>query len=207
MRTRKQIAKGMMAFVVLAGTLSACSKEENTGPTTAVAGLSESDKGMLLFMLEEEKLARDTYRAMDALWGTMQFTNIQNSEQAHMDRIAGLLDAYGVAYTILPEGQFADQALQDLYDQFMIDGAQDEAAALQIGATIEDLDIVDLQDRMDETATTSIDDAFAALQCGSRNHLRAFVGAIENGGGTYVPQFLTQAAYDAILAGAHENCN
>lgn len=205
MNTSKNLKLGTLGIIILSAALGACRKEESDSPAASVP-LTADQKSDLLFMLEEEKLARDTYIAMEAAWSTTQFANIKNSEQTHMNRIADLLQANKVPYLILPEGQFANQALQDLYDQFMVDGAQSEANALRIGATIEDLDIVDLQERMDATANASVDAVYSNLQCGSRNHLRSYVGAITAAGGSYAPQFLSQAEYDAILSGDHENC-
>ncbi len=169
--------------------------------------LIESDKTALLFMLEEEKLARDTYMYLDDLWSTNQFSNIKNSEQIHMNAIEDLLIQNDIEYIILPLGEFENQALQDFYNQFVIDGAVNQANALQIGATIEDLDIVDLQDYTNATTNTSLITVFNSLQCGSRNHLRSFVLGIENGGNTYTPQFLTQEDYHSIISESNEQCN
>lgn len=85
--------------------------------------LTDADKEALLFMLEEEKLARDTYIFLNNEWSINQFANIKNSEQMHMDAIENLLIQYNVEYTILPEGQFENQTLQNFYNQFIIDGA------------------------------------------------------------------------------------
>ena len=169
--------------------------------------ITESDKEALLFMLEEEKLARDTYDYLDNLWSINQFANIRKSEQSHMDSVENLLKQANIAYTILPYGEFNNAGLQQLYDQFKIDGAQDISSALQIGATIEDLDIKDLQDYLDRTTHPDIIAVFENLQCGSRNHLISFVSSIENGDTTYTPQFITQVEYDLIIAGNHEQCN
>ncbi len=169
--------------------------------------LIESDKTALLFMLEEEKLARDTYMYLDDLWSINQFSNIKNSEQTHMNAIEDLLIQNDIEYIILPLGEFENQALQDFYNQFVIDGSVNQANALQIGATIEDLDIVDLQDYTNATTNTSLITVFNSLQCGSRNHLRSFVLGIENGGNTYTPQFLTQEDYNSIISESNEQCN
>ncbi len=169
--------------------------------------LIESDKTALLFMLEEEKLARDTYMYLDDLWSINQFSNIKNSEQIHMNAIEDLLIQNDIEYIILPLGEFENQALQDFYNQFVIDGSVNQANALQIGATIEDLDIVDLQDYTNATTNTSLITVFNSLQCGSRNHLRSFVLGIENGGNTYTPQFLTQEDYNSIISESNEQCN
>ncbi|MBP94089.1 MAG: hypothetical protein CMC55_08240 [Flavobacteriaceae bacterium] len=169
--------------------------------------LSEADIEALLFMLEEEKLARDTYTYLNDLWSINQFANIKNSEQSHMNAIENQLIKNNIYYTILPDGEFANQELQDLYNQFFIDGAISPANAFQIGATIEDLDIVDLQDYINATSNTTLLTIFGKLQCGSRNHLRSFVSGIENIGATYTPQFLSQDAYNVIISSNQETCN
>ncbi|WP_082132694.1 DUF2202 domain-containing protein [Bizionia psychrotolerans] len=169
--------------------------------------LTEADIEALLFMLEEEKLARDTYTYLNDLWSINQFDNIKNSEQSHMDAIENQLVQNNINYSILPPGEFANQELQDFYNQFFIDGAVSPENAFQIGATIEDLDIVDLQNYIDSTSNTNLITIFGRLQCGSRNHLRSFASGIQNTGDTYTPQFLTQAAYDIIIASGNEQCN
>lgn len=169
--------------------------------------LTAADKAALLFMLEEEKLARDTYIYLNNLWSINQFANIKNSEQTHMNAIANLLTKNEIAYTVLPEGKFENEDLQKLYNQFVIDGKVDKINAFKIGATIEDLDIVDLQKLMDATQNTDITSIFKSLQCGSRNHLRSFIKGLENVGGNYAPQFLAQTDYDTIISSSNEKCN
>ena len=169
--------------------------------------VTQADKAALLFMLEEEKLARDTYMYLDNLWSSNQFANIKNSEQSHMNAIENLLIQYNVDYTILAIGEFENPELQDFYDLFVIDGAISLSNALQIGATIEDLDIVDLQDYIDASSNTALISVFGNLQCGSRNHLRSFVSGIENIGDSYTPQYLSQEEYEAIIAASREQCN
>lgn len=203
----------VLVIIIMTMSLSflyACdSDNDNNNPNNNVLNqtLTDADKEALLFMLEEEKLARDTYIFLNNQWALNQFANIKNSEQMHMDAVENLLIQYNVEYTILPEGQFENQTLQNFYNQFIVDGAVSQSNALQIGATIEDLDIVDLVDYINATSNTALINVFESLQCGSRNHLRSFVFGIENAGNTYTPQFLSQEVYDAIIAGSHEQCN
>jgi hypothetical protein len=206
----------LIAFVILIlalPSLLACNEddvnEDNTFSDNSIVSqtLTDSDKEALLFMLEEEKLARDTYIYLNDLWSVNQFANIKNSEQTHMDAVENLLIQNNIAYSILPIGEFADQNLQNFYNQFVADGAISLSNALQIGATIEDLDIVDLEDYMDLTTNTDLISVFEGLQCGSRNHLRSFISAIENNGDIYSPQFLSQDEYNDILNASHERCN
>ncbi len=188
--------------------ITACTDDENGVLVTDLdtSELSPEDKNALLFMLEEEKLARDTYEFLDNLYGINQFENIKLSEQSHIDAVVALLDLYKIDYTILPYGEFDNMEIQDLYDQFVEKGQIDAINALKVGATIEDLDIVDLDEFIDATSNTSIISVFESLQCGSRNHLRSFVGAIENSNETYDPQFLSIEEYNEIINDPNEKC-
>lgn len=197
----------LVLFMLSLTFFSSCTDDDDTDNENVSQTITESDEAALIFMLEEEKLARDTYAYLDGLWSTNQFANIMNSEQTHMNAVENLLIQYNLDYTILPVGEFENQDLQNLYNQFVIDGAVNTANALQIGATIEDLDIVDLQSNLDATTNSDLISVFEMLQCGSRNHLRSFVSSIEISGSTYIPQFLTQDWYDSILSASHEQCN
>lgn len=186
--------------------LVSCDKVEVTNDNNGDELTVEELTG-LLHMLEEEKLARDVYIFLENKWNLNQFRNIKNSESTHMNAIASLLDKYGVRYTILPEGEFVSSALQTLYNELTALGGQSSAAALQVGATIEDLDIVDLKEYIKATDKTDIIEVYESLECGSRNHLRAFVRGITNSGAEYIPQFMTLEEYNSILSGSHEYCN
>ena len=168
--------------------------------------LSSSESEALLYMLEEEKLARDTYTYLNSLWTVNQFANIKQSEQRHMEAIQTLLDSYEITYEILPMGQFNNPSLQDLYNQLTAQGQSGLTQALQVGATIEDLDIVDLDNYLKEVTNPNIAQVFQRLQCGSRNHLRSFVFGLENAGASYTPVYLETETYETILDGNHERC-
>jgi hypothetical protein len=197
----------LASTMIIALFTVSCDDNESNNTVSDTISLTEEEKVGLLFMLEEEKLARDTYIYMNNLWSMNQFDNIKNSEQTHMNAIKTILDQNNIDYTILPEGQFDNENLQNLYNQFVIDGQVSSSNALQIGATIEDLDIVDLEDYINESTNQVLISTYQSLQCGSRNHLRSFVSAINNDESIYIPQFLTIEEYENILNGSHEQCN
>jgi len=186
---------GLLLFV---SSLSFCQKSSKK--------LKIEDKEALLFMYEEEKLARDTYTFLDNKWGIEQFANIKGSEQKHMDAIAGVLDNYNISYETLENGKFSYKKLQDLYDDFAKTGIISKANALEIGATIEDLDIVDLQEFENASNNNDVISVFSNLRCGSRNHIRAFVSTITSEGNSYSPQFLNTEDYTTITTGDSEKC-
>ena len=109
--------------------------------------LSESEIAGLLFMREEEKLARDSYIVLGDLWGVPVFSNIAESEQSHTDAVEKLLLYYQIPDPVSDEsdvGTFVDPELQTLYDGLMADGEDSEMAALYVGAAIEETDMEDI---------------------------------------------------------------
>lgn len=163
--------------------------------------LSAEEEAGLLQMREEEKLARDVYRHLYEVWGQQIFENIAASEQQHMDAIKNLLDKYGLKDPASPdEGVFRDSHIQVLYDSLITEGIESKVAALQVGVAIEDLDIYDLTALVDETDKADIKRVYLNLTKGSRNHLVAFVGALEILGGSYEITYLSDEEIEEILS-------
>ena len=159
----------------------------------------------IVYMAEEEKLARDVYLYLYNLWGANLFNNIKNSEETHMYAVDLLIDKYNITFNITEVGVFNNQTLQDLYDGLITTGQISLLDALEVGAVIEEIDIIDLVEYMDETDKEDLLFVYEILLMGSRNHLRAFVKNISNNGDSYAPQFLEQADYDNIISGDIEN--
>ena len=161
--------------------------------------ISQADIDSLLYMVEEEKLARDLYGALAQAWDLRVFSQITMSEQQHVDTIASILDAYGVANpsASLAPGEFSIDALQELYDTLLAKGLTSFDDALAVGALVEETDIQDLRDRDSDEASVAL--AFDNLEAASVNHLRAFVSAIEKAGDTYTASVLSQDEVDAVV--------
>lgn len=171
-----------------------------------IESLNLAELTSLSFMREEEKLARDVYITLYNKWGVNIFTNISASEQTHMDAVLMLLNKYGLTDPAGTNavGVFNNATLQNLYNQLVTQGNISVLEAYKVGATIEDLDIFDLQNALINIDNMDIRLVYDMLTKGSRNHLRAFYKNILNAGGTYTPQFITQAAFDAIINSAME---
>ena len=183
------------------------------GDGTGITGIPASDlndveAASLLFMREEEKLARDVYNTLYSVWGQPTFQNIAASEQAHMDEVKVLLDRYGLTDPALAPGQFTDANLQALYDQLVAQGSTSIADALKVGAAIEEIDILDLQTRLTQTDNADIQMVFNNLMNGSYNHLKSFTGVLmQQTGEVYQPQYLSADVYQSILSGTTGNGN
>lgn len=181
--------------VAAAGTAQAATKQ-------TLVPLSPAEAKTLVFMREEEKLARDVYLTSDSEWGMTVFSNIAASEQAHMDSIARLLTRYHLKDPITDSavGVFTNNELRVTYYELITRGDLSVMEALRVGGFIEELDIKDLSLAIAQSRHPDVIRVYENLMSGSRNHLRAFVKALRQRGGTYTAQVLTQSEVDAILA-------
>jgi len=164
--------------------------------------LTEDEINGILFMREEEKLARDVYLYLYELYPLRPFLNISKSEQAHMDAIKYLIDTYQLEDPVdeNPPGVFQNEELQQLYDELIEQGSKSREEALKVCALIEEVDIIDLQTELEETAINEdVIRVFTNLCSASENHLRAFVRVLVLYDVDYTPELLDQEEFDRIL--------
>ena len=221
-----------LAFFLLPLALAACS-EGQLGPpdpdirpefkTGQVGSLDEAEETHLIFMREEEKLARDVYITLGEIYPELTtFARIDDSEQKHMDTMARMLKLYkikdpstddeGGVFTGEDYGWYFTEKFEFLVSWGETDGLQ----ALYVGAFIEELDMNDIVHCPDVimdagfpedgcglvyTDEATLISAYESLVDGSKSHLRAYVKAIEKiiGEGNYVAQVLSQEEVDDIL--------
>ena len=203
----KAIKFFLPVLFIISMSSTSCSKDEVIAGDPITPTLSVEEENYLKLMREEEKLARDVYLYNYDLYGNNIFNNIANAEQAHMDRILDLLISYNIpdpaATTI---GVFNSPELQKLYNDLTTLSSKSLLDALVVGATIEDLDIKDLDECIAGTNKEDLLVVYDNLNCGSRNHMRGFSSQIKSNGGTYTPQFITLQQYQDIINSGHEKC-
>ncbi|MEZ4940136.1 MAG: DUF2202 domain-containing protein [Saprospiraceae bacterium] len=173
-----------------------------------IESLSPGEKTSILFMREEEKLARDIYLKFQEKWNLNAFGNISASEQTHMDAMLKLITKYNLTDPVGANGVgvFTNSDLQALYDALLSQGETSLIEALKVAALVEEVDIVDLQTALATVVDNQdVEMVYENLLAASRNHLRAFVKNLQNQGVTYVPQRLTQAEFDAIINSGWEH--
>jgi len=190
--------------ILFIGSISCSSDDENiTEPIT----LSEIEINDLKVLREEEKLARDVYVYAYNLYGNNIFINISQSEQQHMDKILVLLKKYRIEDPVIPNyGEFTNQTLQGLYNDLTTQCDISLLEALKVGATIEDLDIKDIEDFESRTNKTDILNTYDKLKCGSRNHMRSYYSQLENNDVTYSSQFISESYLTTIIDSSNEKC-
>ncbi len=186
--------------------------------------LDTGEETHLIFMREEEKLARDVYTTLgDKFPQYTVFANIVPSEQKHTDTMLKKLDQYGIPdpstddtvgfFTGADYGAYFTATYGNLVAQ-----GSTPLTALYVGAFIEELDMHDIVDcpviivesdngieegecGMAYTDEKALIKSYGNLLDGSMSHLRAFVRNIELiiGEGNYVAQVLSQEEVDEIL--------
>ena len=180
-----------------------------TGFAQQPVSLSLQEKNAILYMREEEKLARDVYEFLYTKWAVNPFGNIRLSEQMHMDRMKALVTTYKLTDPVENNkdkpGIFTNALLKSYYNQLIATGSQSLTAALKAGAKIEELDISDLQERMKQTQRPDIIATYNYLRMASENHLRAFVRRLKMQGVNYEPVIMDKTAFDKIIANNNGN--
>lgn len=208
---KKSVQKVVIITVVLA--FSAASMLAAQGAVEYVATVEQQETVVaeqttrtvedgIIHMREEEKLARDVYLALYEQWGMRIFANIARSEQQHMDAVAALLAYQGIEDPVAEAspGEFTLPQMQTLYDDLVARGSSSLVEALTVGAIIEDLDIADLTELLESSEDVLITRVYTALLEGSERHMRSFSGLLDRLGSSYVPQYISQDSYDAIVS-------
>ncbi len=173
------------------------------GSSTTISStktVDETETADLLFMREEEKLARDVYLFAYAQWGNTVFDYISESEEEHTEAILALLEKYNLEDPATEtEGEFTDTHLQDLYNELVAEVQNSEVSALYVGAAIEEIDMLDIAAAIERTDNRDIKTLYENLMDGSKSHLRAFVEALEVQGIEYEPRFIDEDFYEEIM--------
>ncbi len=178
---RDFISKLLVVSVGVVGLVSSgeAARKGGSGGTTT---LTNEQKDHLLFIYQEEKVARDVYITLGKVYPSENtFANIQLSEQRHMDAARNLCVKYGVNITGIDEsvvGQFILPPLQELYNTCIYEGKKSQLNAVKIGELIEITDIKDLQEASIGMPTDVVN-VYSNLEEGSYNHLEAFQTAIK----------------------------
>ena len=236
-RTLSSVSKLGLVFLsamLMTTNVTASNGQRGTTPGAATTGaaattsLDADEASHLMFMREQEKLARDVYLRFAEMYPELEvFSTIATrSEQTHTDTIRDRLNQFNLTdpnpdTNNLPDslGVFTGEEWGWYFAEKFIEltelGAENELAALYVGALIEELDMHDIADcpqvmvdagysdpcGLRHTDEKVLINAYRSLIDGSENHLRAYVGQIEAviGAGNYQAQYLTQEEVNAIL--------
>jgi hypothetical protein len=182
MNTRTTLMGLVAGAVLVGGGLVAATQTASALPGTTGVSADSALAGELSFARDEERMARDLYRALaDKYDDALPFSRITLSEQQHFDAVGTLLDRYGVADPADGQkpGSYADATIQKLYDGWLADGSKSLDAAYDVGVALEKRDIADLEGALAQDLPADADRVFSALLNGSEHHLAAFEAAAD----------------------------
>jgi hypothetical protein len=195
--------KNVFLVLLTSIMLSNCSDDDNV----ALDPLSQTEINDLKFLREEEKLARDVYLYSYDKYKISIFNSISQSEQTHTESVLSLLNKYGILDPASTEiGVFKNQDLQALYTSLTAQASISLVEALKVGATVEDLDINDIDDFIVNTTKSDLLRVYENLNCGSKNHIRSYTSQLAIYEVIYVPQFISVAYYNEILSSSNVKC-
>ena len=187
--------KIFLAIFLLSGTICGFAQQKSI--------LNKQEKDAILYMREEEKLARDIYNLLYDKWEINPFDNIRQSEQIHMDRMKTLITTYQLEDPVTKNndkpGVFTNILLQQYYNELSISGSNSLIDALKAGTKIEELDIADIEERIKQTGRQDIVSSYNFLKMASENHLRAFVRRLKMQGVIYEPVILSKTEFEKII--------
>jgi hypothetical protein len=165
------------AILFTVGALSWCSQSNSNETNRPETTLNQQQKDQLVFIIQEEKLARDVYSDLYSKRKNKKFYNIINSEENHQYLVQLILEKYSIPNPIEDKnsGEFENQELSSLYKTLITQWNISVEEAMKVWVAIEQKDIKDLEDMMklywdypDITATLQ------KLLEWSQRHLNAF---------------------------------
>ena len=223
---RPFISRLFIVCMTFTSSLSLAGKPTVEADIDGSSVLDANEQTHLVFMREEEKLARDVYTVLSTYYpDSAVFGNIDDSEQRHTDAVKDKLRQYNIedpntndnvgVFTGAEYGWY----FTEKYEELVARAQLSEFEALYVGAFIEELDMLDINqcpkvivENKQEIADVSqcgkvytdnpdIQRLYDNLLEGSENHLAAYVRRIEaiTGEGSYQAQVLTQEQLDRIL--------
>jgi len=174
-------------FLILAVILVSCSDlltdSYNTEPYDATkiseltpGELSEEEAAGLIYMRQEEKVARDVYTTLGQEYNLSVFTNIASSEQSHMDAVKRMIFKYGLEDPVVNDsvGAFTNIIFQQMYQDYIDQGLQSVELAMSVGQAIETQDILDLSFQLTFVDNMDIIKMYNKLLDASERHLSRF---------------------------------
>ncbi len=163
------------------------------------SNLTDAQKYTIAYMWNEEKMAKDLYLALDALYAQKTFSNIATkSETKHQEAVEALAQKYDLnisdtvdfngsysqeALASVAPGEFTMDEIKSLYDTLYAKGQSSLQDALETGCMVEVTDVDDLL--ADIETAQGADDlvlVYNFLLSGSYNHYWAFDRALKANG-------------------------
>jgi hypothetical protein len=162
----------------------------------------KSKESVILYLVEQEKLAHDFYRSLDTMWVTDIFNRVANEEVEHVGKLSAVAAELMISvpnhFNEYPMGQFIDSKLRHLYTELMIAANFSLEDAYRTCANLEERKMVDLKMALKEPNFELENLTYKALLIGSEDNFKAFIRALNEMNSGYTPILLSPSEFEAL---------
>ncbi len=165
--------------------------------------LSEEEKESLKSIYEEEKLIRDLYISFYNKWQIPMFSKLSLNEEIYMDAIDALFKRYKLVNPLAGHrddiGYFVSPNIKKLYSEFLSKGSKSLKDALVVCANVEEKRISDIEKMIPHIDNQDILFVYQNILKTARNHLRSLIYLLDYYGVNYVPKYISENEFKAII--------
>ncbi|MBK9488308.1 MAG: DUF2202 domain-containing protein [Haliscomenobacter sp.] len=162
----------------------------------------KSKEAIILYLIEQEKVAHDLYRVLDTMWVTDVFNRVSNEELQHMAKLSAVACEFMIDvpahFNEYPEGQFVDGKLRRLYTDLLVAANFSLEEAYRACANLEERKILDLKAALREPNFEIETLTYKALLIGAEDNLKLFIRELLNISTGYTPVWLSISEYEAL---------
>jgi hypothetical protein len=166
----------------------------------------------IMWMHEQEKLAKDLYLSFDGNWDQPTFASIAAKKRHHMDEMMAMIDYYDADPLFEQDeiGVFGDSRHSDVFIAQLARGQTSLINAYLAAAYVEewniqeyrnDIEAIDLGQCAPCEPLAPLRATYVKLLAGDIEHLRTLLSHLTGLGYTYTAQLLSQAEVDVIGEG------
>ena len=162
----------------------------------------KSKEAVIMYLVEQEKVAHDFYRSLDTMWVTDIFNRVANEEFEHVGKLSAVAAELMISvpnhFNEYPAGQFIDSKLRHLYAELMIAANFSLEDAYRTCANLEERKMYDLKMALKEPNFELENLTYKALLIGSEDNFKAFIRALNEMESSYAPILLTPSEFEAL---------
>lgn len=190
----------LMSAICFVGTFSTAMLCNDFQPNSSYDLLTNTEASDLQYALEEIKLARDLYLALNNRFENQVFSDLPKAEAHQLGVVQQLCGTYGLPARVEAPGEFRNEALNKRYDELITQGLKSHRNALLVGALVEELAVSDFRDASRRTNRDDLHIMYERLYGSSIRHFRSVVAAFESRTEEkYTPQKLSAHTVNSIL--------
>ena len=162
----------------------------------------KSKEAVIMYLVEQEKLAHDFYRSLDTMWVTDIFNRVANEEYEHVGKLSAVAAELMISvpnhFNEYPMRQFIDNKLRHLYAELMISANFSLEDAYRTSANLEERKMVDLKMALKEPNFELENLTYKALLIGSEDNFKAFIRALNEMNSGYTPILMSPSEFEAL---------